>query len=370
MPIHTSAASDLAFLAAPAATPVSSGPSDFSRGASEGGSPQAPAQTLEEGRQLLDAYSQAVMGVVDGVGPAVVSVGVIRRMTARGRDGRAVPYQAPGSGSGVIVAPDGYIITNSHVVEEAERLQVTFADGRELRAQLVGSDPETDTAVIRVPASGLPSAELGDSEGLRVGQLVIAIGNPFGFQATVTTGVVSALGRTLRSESGRLIENVIQTDAALNPGNSGGPLVDSRGRVVGINTAIIQFAQGICFAIPVNTVRWVVGQLIGSGRVHRAFLGISGFRRPIARRLVRHLGLPAESGVAVTGVEAGSPASAAGLREGDVIVILDDHRVADIDDLQRLLGRAELGSTLRLTVLRGVERVDLVASAAEAPATR
>jgi S1-C subfamily serine protease len=196
---------------------------------------------------------------------------------------------------------------------------------------------------------------------------VIAIGNPFGFQATVTSGVVSALGRTLRAQSGRLIENVIQTDAALNPGNSGGPLVDTRGKVVGINTAIIQFAQGICFAIPVNTVRWVIGQLIKEGRVRRAYLGIAGFRRPLARRLVRALNLPVESGVRVRGISPGSPADRAGLREDDVILSLNGVPIASIDDLQRSLTRATVGSPLRLQVLRGIERIDLEAAAAEAP---
>jgi S1-C subfamily serine protease len=347
-------APDLSFLAAPASP--------------EDRAPAPPAPPAGPARDLIDAYSHAVMEVVDGVAPAVVSIGAVKKMIGRGRDGRPVPFEAPASGSGVIIAPDGYILTNGHVVEESERLEVSYADGTSSSALLVGEDPETDLAVLRAPRGGLPAARLGDSEGLRVGQLVIAIGNPFGFQATVTTGVVSALGRTLRSQTGRLIENVVQTDAALNPGNSGGPLVDSRGEVVGINTAIIQFAQGICFAIPVNTVRWVVGQIIREGRVRRAFLGITGMKRPLHRRLVRHHGLASESGVAVKGVAADSPAMRAGLREEDIIVTVNDAPVASVDDLQRLLGPAPIGSTLRIAVLRGTEKLDLVAEAAEAPA--
>lgn len=326
-----------------------------------------PAQSLDEAQQLLDAYSQAVIRVVEQVGPAVVSVGVLKQVLGRTQDGRTMPFQAPGAGSGVIITPDGYILTNSHVVNRADRLEVTLADGTTYPAQLVGEDPETDLAVLRIPASGLPVAVLGDSEKLRVGQLVIAIGNPFGFQATVTTGVVSALGRTLRSQGGRLIENVIQTDAALNPGNSGGPLVDTRGQVVGINTAIIQFAQGICFAIPVNTARWVAGQLIKEGRVRRAFLGVTVQQRPVHRRLARLHDVVSGTGLLVMGVAPGSPAAQAGLRQGDIIVAIDGVAISSADDLQRMLGRAAIGAPLRITVLRGVERLDLVARPAEAP---
>ncbi len=347
---------DLGFLARPIAGPDAGGP------------PPAPGRRAQDPAEVLDAYSRSVMQVAERVGPAVVSVGVIQKVLAQTRDGRRVPFEAPAAGSGVIVAPDGYIVTNSHVVEEARKLEVSLEDGTTYSAALVGQDPETDLAVLRIPTGGLPFADLGDSEKLRVGQVVIAIGNPFGFQATVTSGVVSALGRTLRARSGRLIENVVQTDAALNPGNSGGPLVDTRGKVVGINTAIIQFAQGICFAVPVNTVRWVIGQLIKEGRVRRAYLGITGSRRPLSRRLVRALNLPVESGVQVKGISPGSPADLAGLREDDVILFLNDRPIATIDDLQRSLTRAGLGSPLRLSVLRGVERIEAVTEAAEAPA--
>jgi S1-C subfamily serine protease len=329
--------------------------------------PHGAVPSLEQAGDLLDAYSQAVMKVVEKVGPSVVSVGVTKKVMARSPRG-PVPFEAPGSGSGVIVAPDGYVLTNSHVVEESDRRSVTLADGSQHAAEVIGEDPETDVAVLRIAVSGLPAVALGDSEALRVGQLVIAIGNPFGFQATVTSGVVSALGRTLRSQTGRLIENIIQTDAALNPGNSGGPLVDSRGNVVGINTAIIQFAQGICFAIPINTVRWVVGQLITQGRVRRAWLGIAGMQRPIGRRLIRHHNLPIATGVLVKSVEPGSPADRAGLREDDVIVALGNDPIADIDDLQRILGRTRPGSRLLAGVIRGIERIDLAVETAEAAA--
>ena len=308
--------------------------------------------------EALDAYSRTVVGVVEKVGPAVVKISVVQRGVARTPRG-PVPYEAPGAGSGVIIAPDGYVLTNSHVVHEAVNLAVTLEDGRTLPARLVGEDPATDLAVIRVDAAGLPSAVLGDSDRLRVGQLVVAIGNPLGFQATVTAGVVSALGRSLRSQSGRLIENVIQTDAALNPGNSGGPLVDSRGQVVGINTAIIQGAQGICFAVPVNTARWVTGLLIRDGRVHRAFLGIIGEARPLNPRVAREHGLPGLTGVGVAQVVPGSPAEQTGLRVGDVIVSFDGSPVRTIDDVHRLLTDVAIGTAARLEILRNNQRVAL-----------
>jgi S1-C subfamily serine protease len=306
----------------------------------------------------LDAYSRAVVSVVERVGPAVVNISGIHRGTAQTPRG-PVPYEAPGSGSGVIIAPDGYTLTNSHVVHGAKRLEATLADGRSIAAHLVGDDPATDLAVIRIDASGLPTAPLGNSDRLRVGQLVIAIGNPLGFQATVTAGVVSALGRSLRGQSGRLIENVVQTDAALNPGNSGGPLVDSGGRVVGVNTAIIQGAQGICFAIPVNTARWIAGLLIKDGQVRRAFLGITAESRPLHPRIAREHGLAAATGIAVVQVSAGSPADFAGIRPGDVIISLDGSPVRTIDDVHRYLSRAPIGATARLGVLRGGDRLDL-----------
>ena len=272
-------------------------------------------------------------------------------MSPRGREGQRV-YTVPGGGSGVIIAPDGYILSNSHVVHEARNLEVTFADGRTAPARVIGDDPATDLAVIQTTVGGLPAAQLGDSDTLKAGQLVIAIGNPLGFQATVTAGVVSAVGRSLRSSSGRLIENVIQTDAALNPGNSGGPLVDSRGRVVGINTAIIQGAQGICFAVPVNTARWVAGLLINEGRVRRAYLGVTAENRPIHVRVAREHGLSAPVAVGVVDVAAGSPAHAADLQSRDVITHLGETPLSGVDDLQRFLGRVEIGSTVKLRLLR------------------
>lgn len=311
--------------------------------------------------EVLDAYSQAVTRVVERVGPSVVNIQVTHpsRRAPRG------VIQA--GGSGVIVTPDGYILTNSHVVHGAATLDVTLADGRELRAERVGEDPETDLAVIRVDAPGVRAAQMGDSSRLKVGQLVIAIGNPFGFQATVTAGVVSALGRTLRGMTGRAIEDIIQTDAALNPGNSGGPLVDSHGRVVGINTAVIQYAQGICFAIPINTAIWVAGQLIRHGRVQRAYLGIKGESRPLHRRLVRAHELEREAGVEALEVTPGGPAAAAGMRPGDIIVRLDGKPVSSISDLHRILTRAPIGATVPVQVLRGAERVDLTVTLGELP---
>jgi S1-C subfamily serine protease len=311
--------------------------------------------------EVLDAYSEAVVRVAERVGPSVVNI----QVTHRSR--RGPRYEAQGGGSGVIIAPDGYVMTNSHVVHRASALAVTLADGRELPAELVGEDPETDIAVIRVNAPGLVAARMGDSAKLKVGQLVIAIGNPFGFQATVTAGVVSAVGRTLQGMAGRAIEDIIQTDAALNPGNSGGPLVDSRGRVVGINTAIIQYAQGICFAIPINTAIWVAGQLITNGRVQRAYLGIKGESRPLHRRLVRAYGLEREAGVEALEVTPGGPAETAGLRLGDVIVRLSGTPVATVTDLHRLLTRAAIGAAVPVHVLRGTELVELTVTLGEIP---
>jgi S1-C subfamily serine protease len=278
-----------------------------------------------------------------------------------------VPFEAPGAGSGVIIAPDGYVLTNSHVVHGAVRLEVALGDGRAFTARLVGDDPATDLAVVRIDAAGLPFAPLGDSERLRVGQLVIAIGNPLGFQATVTAGVISALGRSLRSQSGRLIENIIQTDAALNPGNSGGPLADSRGRVVGINTAVIRGAQGICFAVPASTARWVTGLLIREGRVHRAYLGIAGEPRPLPPSVAREQRLTRPSGVGVVQVTPGGPAEGAGVRPGDTIVALDGTSVASLDDLHRLLSRMAIGASVRLAVVRGNARLELRATLGAPP---
>jgi len=268
----------------------------------------------------------------------------------------------------VAVTPDGFVVTNSHVVEHADNIQVTLADGTSLGAVTVGQDPATDLALLRASGTGLPTAQLGDSDRVRVGQLAIAIGNPYGFQNTVTSGVISALSRSLRSRTGRLIENVIQTDAALNPGNSGGPLVDTHGEVIGINTAIIQFAQGICFAIPVNTARWVAMLLLKEGKVTRGFLGISGQMVPLPVRVVRYFNLPQESGVYVMNVAVGSPAGKAGLKEGDVVITLGDHPTKSIDDIHRLLTADAVGKRLDVAVLRGwTQRLEMVVKPGEAP---
>lgn len=311
-------------------------------------------QVPEEATELLDAYSEAVMRVAEKVGPAVVQVGVAREGQARTERG-IVPFKEQGVGSGVIIAPDGYVVTNSHVVHDASQISVTLADGREMTASLMGEDPITDAAVLRIsPDIGekLPVAELGDSDRLRVGQLVIAIGNPHGFQSTVTAGVVSALGRNLRGYGGRLIEGIIQTDAALNPGNSGGPLVDSRGRVVGINTAVIQHAQGLCFAVPINTVKWVVGMLMRDGHVSRAYLGIAGQDRPIHPRIRYQFHLVNPTVVEVVEVLSGGPAARAGIQVGDLISAVDGMPVRTVDDLHRYLARVQPGQQARLEILR------------------
>jgi S1-C subfamily serine protease len=318
-------------------------------------------ETTARDSDLLDAYSRAVIEGVRRVGPAVVHIEVTGRATAgrRGRNGGEGPRGegTRGNGSGFLFTPDGFILTNSHVVHGAAVMEVSLPDGRRLGADLIGEDPDTDIAVIRVSEANLPSAELGDSSKLQVGQLVIAIGNPFGFQHTVTAGVVSALGRSLRSQSGRLIDSVIQTDAALNPGNSGGPLVNSRGEVVGMNTAIILPAQGLCFAVPVNTARTVVPHLIRDGRMRRGFLGIGGQNVPIPPHLANVFGLGAGSAVLVISVEPSSPAELAGLRERDVIVAFEGEPVASLDDLHRMLSADRIGAGVRLTVVRRSEKL-------------
>jgi S1-C subfamily serine protease len=312
---------------------------------------------------LLDAYSQAVVGAVERVSPAVVNIEVVVRGRNR-RAGRDVEQHA--NGSGFIFTPDGFILTNSHVVQGATRIGVVLADGRHYDADLQGDDPDTDLAVVRIGESKLPHVQLGDARRIRVGQLVIAIGNPYGFQTTVTAGVISALGRSFRSRSGRLIDNVIQTDAALNPGNSGGPLVNSHGEVIGVNTAVIPVAQGICFAIAVNTARFVAGQLIRSGRVRRSYLGLGGQNVPLHRRVVRFYNLTAGSGIFVLSVEPDSPAMRAGLREGDIVVEYNGMPLAGTDDLHRLLTEDQVGVEVTLTVLRKLEKLSVVVSPAEA----
>ena len=319
--------------------------------------PAGSSATPPDDDALLDAYSRAVTQAVDRAGPTVVNIEVHGLERAPGRTRR--PRPEGGSGSGFLFTPDGLILTNSHVVHGARRIEVTVQDGRHLEASLVGDDPDTDLAVIRVTGDDLIAASLGDSATLRAGQLVIAIGNPLGFQATVTAGVVSAVGRSLRSRSGRLMDNIIQTDAALNPGNSGGPLVDSRGEVVGVNTAVILPAQGLCFAIPANTARWVASRLIQHGRIRRGYLGLGGQTARLQRRLVLHHQLPAGSGMLVLHVEPGGPAQAAGLQEGDVIVGLAGEPVAGVDDLHRLLTEGRIGVRMSLTVVRRAEKREL-----------
>jgi len=305
--------------------------------------------------QALDSYSQAVVSAVERIGPAVVSVGMARRAPERLR--RRGLDELVGSGSGLVIAPDGFVLTNSHVVSAADRIEVRFQDGREMPAQVVGNDPHSDLAVLRIPGSGLPSAQLGDSSKLRVGQLVIAMGNPHGFQATVTAGVVSALGRTLRSDTGRLIEGVIQSDAALNPGNSGGPLVDFRGSVIGINTAIWAGSQGICFAIPVNTAKLVASQLISHGVVRRAYLGVILQRGGVDRKLAHRFGLEAATAAVVTDLDPQGAATAAGVHAGDLIIKAGERTVRSPDDLQVALGEHHIGDPLIIEVLRGEERM-------------
>ncbi|HEX2033367.1 MAG TPA: trypsin-like peptidase domain-containing protein [Chloroflexota bacterium] len=308
-----------------------------------------------EDDDALDAYSRAVSGAAARVGPAVVNLSVVGEVrTRRG------PFEVRGAGSGFFLTPDGYILTNNHVVERARQLEAVLPDGRSFAAEVVGTDPMTDLAVVRVRghyAEGFPAVTLGDSERLRVGQLAIAIGNPYGLNATVTAGVISALGRPLPAPNGRrLIENVIQTDAPLNPGNSGGPLVDSRGRVIGVNTAIAPGAQGICFAIPINTGRWVAGLLIREGRVRRAYLGVGTQPRPIPARWRRLHELDQAQGLEVVHVEEGMPAAQAGLRQGDIIIAAGGRPVQRWADLHALLQGQAIGRLMPIVALRAGER--------------
>ena len=327
-------------------------------------SDQIPESMSAPDDAILDAYSKAVIRAAETVSPSVVNIEVRHRSRGGATDPRR-PDEMRGSGSGFIFTPDGFILTNSHVVHHAARLEATLSDGRRFQADLVGDDPATDLAVVRIaagnltPASLLVPASLGDSHAVRVGQLVIAIGNPYGFQCTVTAGVISALGRSLRSTSGRLIDSVIQTDAALNPGNSGGPLVTSRGDVIGVNTAVILPAQGICFAIGINTAKFVAGRLIKDGRIRRGWIGVAGQDVSLPRRVVRFHDLPVESGILVASIEPGSPALRSGLLEGDVIVGFAGQPVAGVDALHRLLAEEKVGTRTPLTIMRRADKMSL-----------
>jgi S1-C subfamily serine protease len=340
-------------------------PADFLLNETEFDAPSPTGKEVEatEGHDdsaLLDAYSRTVVSAVARVAPAVVNIDVKQRMSLpRGT------RELSGNGSGFIIAPDGFILTNSHVVHSANSITVNLPDGREYPAQLEGDDPDTDLAVIRIDAPQLAYVRLADSENLRVGQLVIAIGNPLGFQASVTAGVISALGRSMHAQSGRLIDNIIQTDAALNPGNSGGPLVNSAGEVVGVNTAMIRPAQGICFAIASNTAKLVAGWLIRDGRIRRGYIGVAGQNVPIHRRIVRFYGLPLETAVLVVSTEKNSPAERAGLREGDLIVAFNDQPIGSVHHLHKILVGEQIGVNAKLTVIRHTEKLELTILPAE-----
>lgn len=301
--------------------------------------------------ELLDAYSNAVINAAESVSPSVVKIDV--RIKSKN------PREQGGSGSGFLFSPDGLLFTNSHVVHQASEIKVTFPDGRNFEADLIGDDPDTDLAVIRINPPKITALTLGDSKKIKVGQLVIAIGNPYGFQYSVTAGVVSALGRTFRSANGRLIDNIIQTDAALNPGNSGGPLVNTKGEVIGVNTAIIPHAQGICFAISINTAKFIATQLINEGKVRRSYIGVAGQSIPIHRRIVRYHNLNSESGVFVISVEKNSPAEQAGLRDGDIILAYNGNNISSVDDLHKKLTEKEVGVASDLFILRGTEIIAL-----------
>lgn len=302
---------------------------------------------------LLDEYSRAVVSAVQRVAPSVVNIEVRQRNDqTRGRE-------VGGSGSGFIIAPDGFILTNSHVVHHAAQMTANLNDGREYPAQLIGDDPDTDLAVIRVDAPNLAHVRLANSEELQVGQLAIAIGNPLGFQASVSAGVISALGRSMHAQSGRLIDNIIQTDAALNPGNSGGPLVNSAGEVIGVNTAMIRPAQGICFAIASNTAKLIAGWLIRDGKIRRSYIGVAGQTVALHRRVVRFYHLPNETGVLVVSIEKDSPAARSGLREGDLIIAFNDQPIASVHDLHKNLLAEQIGVNANLTVIRHTEKLEM-----------
>jgi len=308
---------------------------------------------------VMDGYSRAVITAAEKVSPSVVYIEVEQPIKSRRPNVPRPPQERRGSGSGFIFTPDGFILTNSHVVHGATKIEVTLADGHKHQADLVGDDPDTDLAVIRINAPNLVPAQLGDAQKIRVGQLVIAIGNPYGFQYSVTAGVVSALGRSLRAQSGRLMDAVIQTDAALNPGNSGGPLVNSRGEVIGVNTAMILPAQGICFATSIDTAKFVAGRLIRDGKVSRSYIGLAGQNVPLPRRIVRFYNLAVESGILIVSFEGISPARNGGLREGDIIIGFEDHPTAGIDDLHKLLTEERIGKKSSLMVIRGTDKLTI-----------
>lgn len=317
---------------------------------------ETPVQPAPTDEVILDSYSATVIGAAEKVGPAVVNIRVHKTNHEQQRG-----QEPSGSGSGFVIAPDGFILTNSHVVHGADKMEVTLADGQVFPANPIGEDPETDLAVIRINApQQLSYAHLGNSNAIRVGQIAVAIGSPYGFQRTVTAGVVSALGRSMRSQAGRLIDDVIQTDAALNPGNSGGPLVNSHGEVIGVNTAVILPAQGICFAIASNTAEFVAAWLIKEGRIRRSWIGVMGQNAPIHRRIVRFHHLAAENGVLVAGTEPNSPANRADLREGDVIVAFAGQPISSIDELHRHLVAKAIGVPTVFTIIRHTEKLDIV----------
>lgn len=303
----------------------------------------------------LDAYSRTVIAAAEKVSPSVVYIEVLQPVRSRRGNGQ----EPRGSGSGFIFTPDGFILTNSHVVHGAIRIEVTVSDGRKYEAVLIGDDMDTDLAVIRINAPNLVPAHLGEAQKIRVGQLVLAIGNPYGFQYSVTAGVVSALGRSLRAQSGRLMDNVIQTDAALNPGNSGGPLVNSRGEVIGVNTAMVRPAQGISFATSIDTAKFVASRLIRDGRVSRSYIGLAGQNVPLPRRIVRHYNLSVDSGILVVSFENYSPARNGGLREGDIIIGLNNEPTAGIDDLHKLLTEERIGQKSAFQIIRGTQMLSL-----------
>ena len=321
-----------------------------------------PKPTPSSEGELLDAYSEAVAGAAEKVGPAVVNIEV------RGKRGGS--EAASGTGSGFVFTPDGFILTNSHVVNGAGEVSVLLHDGRRAAAQIIGNDPDSDLAVVRIEAPQLTQADLGESRALRVGQIAIAVGSPYGFQHTVTAGVISAVGRSLRSVTGRLIDNVIQTDAALNPGNSGGPLVDSRGRVIGVNTATILPAQGLCFAIAIDSAKFVAARLMRFGKIERGYIGIAGANTALPRRLARFHRVASDSCVQVAAVESGSPAEKAGLKRNDLIIACGAMPIRGIDDLQRMLADEPVGALITVTALRGVEKLVLEVTTATPPARK